>query len=200
MPCHTHRGFTALVLAAGIVTLAPAGARAQANAAPAPPAKSVVVAALLKDIGQVEEKLLGLADAIPEASYGWRPSEGVRSVGEVVMHVAADNYFIPTIAGVAAPAATGIKSGDYPSVQAYEGRKASKAEAVQAMRESFAHLRTAMQAVDDAALARSMDVFGMKMTGLDLWVLAATHLHEHLGQSIAYARSNKVTPPWSRGG
>jgi hypothetical protein len=57
-----------------------------------------------------------------------------------------------------------------------------------------------MQAVDDAALARSMEVFGTKMTGLDLWVLATTHLHEHLGQSIAYARANKVVPPWSRGG
>jgi hypothetical protein len=25
-----------------------------------------------------------------------------------------------------------------------------------------------------------------------------THLHEHLGQLIAYARSNNVEPPWSR--
>jgi hypothetical protein len=55
-----------------------------------------------------------------------------------------------------------------------------------------------MGAADDAALARKMSVFGSEMSGTDLWVLTATHLHEHLGQLIAYARSNNVVPPWSR--
>jgi uncharacterized damage-inducible protein DinB len=189
-----------LVLAAGMTALAPAAARAQANPNPETPAKSTVGGALLRDVAEVERKLLALAEAIPETGYGWRPSEGVRSVGEVIMHVAADNYFIPTAVGAAAPAATGIKAGDYKTVQAYEGRKMTKAEAVRELRESFAFLRNVMQGVDEAALAQNLDLFGMKMTGLDLWVMATTHLHEHLGQSIAYARANKVTPPWSRGG
>jgi hypothetical protein len=37
-----------------------------------------------------------------------------------------------------------------------------------------------------------------KVTNRSLWISTATHLHEHLGQLIAYARSNKITPPWSR--
>lgn len=186
-----------LLVAAGLAALTPAAAPAQAN--PAPPAgKSTVGTALLRDVVSVERKLLGLAEAIPETSWAWRPGDGVRSVGAVVLHVAADNYFIPTAVGVAAPAATGIKAGDYPSVQAYEGRNASKAEAIQQLRESFVHLENALKAVDDAALAQNLDLFGMKMTGLDLWVLTTTHLHEHLGQLIAYARSNGVVPPWSR--
>jgi hypothetical protein len=41
-------------------------------------------------------------------------------------------------------------------------------------------------------------VFGQKRTLQQLWVLTATHLHEHLGQAIAYARANNVVPPWSR--
>lgn len=177
-------------VAAFAVLSAPATAGAQAPA---------VTQALVGDLARVEEKLIGLAEAIPEDKYGWRPGEGVRTVGEVVMHVAADNYFLPQYADVAAPEATGIKSGDYPSVQAYEGRQATKAEAVQAMRESFAHLRKAMEGSDQAFLDKQLDVFGMKMSGLDLWVMTATHLHEHLGQMIAYARSNAVVPPWSRG-
>ena len=32
----------------------------------------------------------------------------------------------------------------------------------------------------------------------DVWIRAVVHLHEHLGQGIAYARSNEVVPPWSR--
>ena len=186
-----HRlGLMTLTALAAAVSI-PASSHAQAPA---------VVDALMRDIDMLEQKLIGLAEAIPEEQYGWRPGEGVRSVGEVMMHVAADNYFIPTIAGVTAPTATGIKAGDYQSVLAYEGRSATKAEAIAATRESFVHLRTAMQAVDDAALGASLNVFGTSMSGLDLWILATTHLHEHLGQMIAYARSNSVVPPWNQGG
>ncbi|MGI9628788.1 MAG: hypothetical protein ACR2QM_18275, partial [Longimicrobiales bacterium] len=33
------------------------------------------------------EKMIALAEAMPEEAYAWRPSEGVRSVSEVYMHV-----------------------------------------------------------------------------------------------------------------
>jgi uncharacterized damage-inducible protein DinB len=164
----------------------------------APASRPALMTTLLRDVQAVEEKMMGLADAIPESAYGWRPSEGVRSVGEVWMHVAADNYFLPTPLGIAAPEASGIKAGDYPSVQAFENRTATKAEAVQAMRESFVHLRQAMERTDDAALARQVSLFGMDMNGQDLWLMTVMHLHEHLGQAIAYARSNNIVPPWSR--
>lgn len=180
-----------VVIAASVSPAATIGAQAQ-EAGP-PPA----IAALLRDVAMVEQKLAGLVEAMPAEAYAWRPGEGVRSTGEVVMHIAADNYFLPTPAGVAAPASTGIKPDDYPSVQAYENRSATKAEALAAMRESFAHLRAAMEQADEAFLARELTIFGNSMTGLELWVLTTTHLHEHLGQLIAYARSNGVVPPWS---
>lgn len=180
----------------GAAVVVPADAHAQRAAADAQ--RPAAMSALLRDIAGVEEKLLSLAEAIPEDSYGWRPGDGVRSVGEVLIHVAADNWFLPAAVGVAAPEATGIKANDYPSVQAYEARSMSKAEALSAVRESFAHLRTAMEAADDAQLARTLNLFGSEMTGVDLWVVTTTHLHEHLGQLIAYARSNGVVPPWSQ--
>jgi uncharacterized damage-inducible protein DinB len=36
------------------------------------------------------------------------------------------------------------------------------------------------------------------MTKLDALMLIFKDQHEHLGQSIAYARSNGVVPPWSK--
>ncbi len=185
----------ALVAAAVVMPV-----QVQGQAATSTSTSPAVIEALLRDIATLEGKLVGLVDAIPEEKYDWRPGEGVRSVREVIMHVAADNYFLPTFAGMDAPAASGIKSGDYPSVQAYENRKVTKAVALQELRASFAHLKGAMEMADDAFLAQTLDVFGMKMSGLDLAVLTTTHLHEHLGQAIAYARSNGVVPPWSRGG
>lgn len=179
--------------------LIPSTLSAQAEQSARAGAQPEVVQALLRDIARAEQKLIGLAEAIPEESYGWRPAEGVRSTGEVLMHVVADNYFLPTVADVAAPAATGIKAGDYASVQAFEARAASKAEALQALRESFAHLRSAMERTDASFLGRQLSLFGSDMSGTELWIVTATHLHEHLGQMIAYARANNVVPPWSRG-
>lgn len=142
------------------------------------------------------DKLVGLAEAIPEEAYGWRPAEGVRSVGEVFKHVAADNYLIPAMAGVAAPAETGITM-DYATVQAYEARDAGKAEIVTALRASFDHLDAAV-AETRGDLSGTAMAFGSEFTMGGLWTMAVTHLHEHLGQMIAYARSNGVVPPWSR--
>jgi uncharacterized damage-inducible protein DinB len=189
-------GFVALTLCTAALT--PVAAHAQSRPASPDAARPAVMNALLRDVASVEEKLLGLAEAIPEAKHAWRPAEGVRSTSEVLVHVAADNWFLPTAAGVAAPEETGIRAGEYPTVQAYEARSMSKSEAVQVVRDSFAHLRAAMEAADDAFLSGTLNLFGSEMTGLDLWVLTTTHLHEHLGQLIAYARSNDVAPPWSR--
>jgi len=37
----------------------------------------------------------------------------------------------------------------------------------------------------------------MKTTKRGAFLLLLSHAHEHLGQAIAYARSNRVTPPWT---
>jgi uncharacterized damage-inducible protein DinB len=55
-----------------------------------------------------------------------------------------------------------------------------------------------VRATDEGELAASLQVFGRPMSQQQLWILAMSHLHEHLGQGIAYARINGVVPPWSR--
>lgn len=157
-----------------------------------------VMADLLKDVKEVETKLVSLAKAMPEASWSWRPGTGVRSVGEVFQHVAADNYLLPAMLGTAPPSATGIVATDYKTVQAYETRKIDRAAAIADLEASFAHLKKAMEAQQAATLGQEKSFFGQKSTVQQVWISTTTHLHEHLGQAIAYARSNKVTPPWSR--
>ena len=157
-----------------------------------------VVADLMSDVAEVEQKLVGLARAMSAESYAWRPAAGVRSVGEVFQHVAADNYLLPAFAGTAAPAASGIKPDDYATVQAYETRSADRAAVIADLEQSFAHLRAAMSATAGRSPADTVTLFGQKRTLQQLWVLTTTHLHEHLGQAIAYARANNVVPPWSR--
>lgn len=156
-----------------------------------------VMGDLLKDVADVEKKVLALANAIPESAYAWTPGPGVRSIGEVLKHVAADNYFMPVLLNKPAPKETGITK-EYKTTMAYEKRPLNRAALLAELETSFAFLRTSMSSTTDAELNAPIDVFGQKSTARGLWISTTTHLHEHLGQLIAYARSNKVTPPWSK--
>ena len=159
-----------------------------------------LVADLLTDIDQVRQKLTSLAQAIPADRWSWRPGQGVRSVGEVYLHVAADNYLLPTGLGTPAPGETGIKGDDYATVQAYEGKPLSKEAIIAEMERSFAHLRRAMEATSVGPMSGTVSMFGQSFSRQGFLILTTTHLHEHLGQLIAYARSLGVVPPWSQGG
>ncbi len=153
---------------------------------------------LVKDITEVQTKIVGLAKAMPAASYDWRPSKTVRSTGETLMHIAADNYLLPAMMGIAPPAETGINGKEYKTAVAFEKRTVTRDQIIAELEKSFAFLTTSMTSFPDAKLDAPLDVFGQKSTGRGMWITTATHLHEHLGQLIAYARSNNVTPPWSK--
>ncbi|HUF51234.1 MAG TPA: DinB family protein [Longimicrobiales bacterium] len=153
---------------------------------------------LMNATKQVETKVLGLANVMSAAQYDWRPAQGVRSVGEVLLHIAADNYFLPIALGVAAPAATKIVAGDYATVQAYENQQLGRDATIAEVRASFEHLQRAMAQIPESRMNETLTLFGTQFTVRSLLLLTTTHLHEHLGQMIAYARSNGVTPPWSR--
>ena len=156
-----------------------------------------VMGDLLKDVADVEKKVMDLAKAMPESAYAWRPGPGVRSTGEVFQHIAADNYFLPALLDMPAPKETGITK-EYKTAAAFEKRSMNKAAVIAELEKSFAFLRTSMTSTTDAQLNTAIDMFGQKSTARGVWITTVTHLHEHLGQLIAYARSNGVTPPWSK--
>jgi uncharacterized damage-inducible protein DinB len=153
---------------------------------------------LLKATSEVEDKVVGLGNAMTAAQYSWRPGEGVRSVGEVLLHIAADNYFLPAALGVAAPPATRITATDFQAVQAFEKQKLGKEATVAEVKASFEHLKKALGQVPESRMNETINMFGQQFTVRRVLVMTTTHLHEHLGQLIAYARTNGVTPPWSR--
>ena len=153
------------------------------------PAATTVPGMVLRQLGAAEEKLVALAEAIPAEKYGWRPGEGVRSTGEVFMHVASANYFLPTFWGAKVPAGVDPRN--------LEKEGADKAKTVAALKQSFEFVRQAIQAVPEADLSRQLQVFGHQATVAEVMLGVATHGHEHLGQAIAYARVNGIVPPWS---
>ena len=171
-----------IVLAASLS--AGSKAFAQHDAAPAG-----VKGEILMWISDAEDKLGQLADAIPESKYGWSPTKEVRTVRQVFMHVAAANFGIPGFIGIKAP--EGFDFG------AYEKSLTKKSDVMKAMKDSFTHMKAGLTAMSDADMDKPAELFGMKTTHRGAYMLLMSHAHEHLGQSIAYARSIGVTPPWT---
>ena len=143
----------------------------------------------LAQMKDVEDKLTSLAEAVPAEKFSWRPAEGVRSVGEVYMHVAAGNYFLMGFVGVKAPEGTGLTM---------EKEITEKKAVIAALKKAMDHVRNAVVAMKDADLDKPLKLFGQETTYRGTLLLLSNHMHEHLGQSIAYARMNGVVPPWSR--
>ena len=157
-------------------------------ATPAAPPKQGFRAEFFANLDEVEEKIVSLAEQTPVDRFGWRPAPGVRSMSEVYMHVAGGNYFLATYIGAKAPS----RNGDM------ETKVTAKADVIAELKKSFQHLRNAVSATSDADLEKPVKLFGNQTTYRGVEMTMLSHLHEHLGQAIAYARMNGVVPPWSR--
>lgn len=174
-------GFVSLVL---LGALSAAAARAQGAPAAAP---SGIRGDVIKSLDAAEKELVALAGATPQEKYSWRPGEGVRSTSEVFMHVARGNYTYAMFLGVPRPQE--ITSLDFDKVT-------EKAQVVDYLKKSFAQIRQAVTIAGD--LDKKVKGFGDREMSVSALILqSAIHAHEHLGQSIAYARVNHIVPPWT---
>lgn len=144
-------------------------------------------------LGQFEtsmDKFVALARAMPAERYTWSPGEGVMTVARVYGHVARYNYYYPASAmGVTAPAGVGLDSLE---------RMTSKTELIAVLEKSAGHVRTAVGQMSDEQLAKPTKLYGRTVPQWAVLFQLLAHMNEHLGQSIAYARSNGVVPPWSQ--
>lgn len=135
------------------------------------------------------DKLVQLANAIPADKYGWKPMDGVSSVGEVLQHVAGANYFIANMLGAKIPEGVNPKN---------LGDTTDKVGVIATYEASVKHVKKAINAISEEAAKEEIDMFGSPAPRARLMLVVADHGHEHLGQMIAYARSNEIVPPWSQ--
>lgn len=193
--------FAAALLAAGLAALQPAAAQPDAHHAMhdgdhAPAAAAATQggavnwrAMVLRQIAAAQEKLVALAEAMPADKFSWRPGEGVRSVGEVYMHVASSNFYLPTFWGAKMPAGVDARN--------LEKMGGDKAKTIAALKQSFEFVHQTIEALPEADYGKPIKVFGRDAVVAEIMLGLTTHGHEHLGQAIAYARMNSIVPPWS---
>ena len=152
-------------------------------------------AAFIGDLQTMRDKFVQLAEAFPQDKYEWRPMAGVRSVSEVLMLAAFEGYmFIPTSFG-------GQRANLGTQQEAAALRTLSdKAKVIDHIKKGFAHAQQQLETIDANTLVASRNLFGQVRTAPAIALFVYGDMHEHLGQAIAYARSNQIVPPWSKGG
>jgi uncharacterized damage-inducible protein DinB len=187
MTTKTATVLLALTFAGGVAAAAPGVPVAKAGA---------VQSDLLAIKADADKKILELEGAVPQNKFDWRPAPGVRSVAEAYLHVAFGNYNMIRIATGKAPPADagfGLDRGKW------DTQTTDKAKIKAILERSFAFAHDAIQAMPDADLDKTVDFFGHPMTARAVLFRLIGHDNEHLGQSVAYARANKIVPPWSKG-
>ena len=159
---------------------------AAAQTAPAAPAAATTVSAeLATELGEFERKAVRLAEAIPADKYGWRPGEGVRSIGDVINHIAMTNYTFPNIMGAKPPAGV-----DVPGI----GKQTDKEQMIATLKQSFDHARKVLSGFTAEELERVVRPnWSVRRTAMFM----VRHGSEHTGQLIAYARQVGIVPPWT---
>ncbi|MGC1300179.1 MAG: DinB family protein [Alloacidobacterium sp.] len=138
-----------------------------------------------KDAGTLSDKFAGLA-RVMSGKYDWKPGQGVRSVGDVFNLIVKENGML-----------AGVLSGT-PNTGAQPAPITDPEKLQEALKASYVNLQKAITGLSDNDLQAPVKLFGRDMTKQGALMLILEDQHEHLGQSIAYARSNGVVPPWSK--
>ena len=140
----------------------------------------------------VSDHVMQLAKAIPAEKYAYSPQQGVRSVAEVCAHIVSANYFFASRLGAQLPADV--------KMETIEKDLATKDMIEKELKRSYDLMIGAIKNTQDAALANKVEFpFPGEFTGMSAILISLAHSNEHLGQLIAYARMNQITPPWSEG-
>jgi uncharacterized damage-inducible protein DinB len=138
-----------------------------------------------EDAGTLSDKFTALA-RVMSGKYDWKPGQGVRSVGDVFNLIVKEN-------GMLAAALSGT-----PNAGAKAAPITDPGKLQEALKASYVNLQKAITGLSDNDLQTPVKLFGEDMTKQGAVMLILEDQHEHLGQSIAYARSNGVVPPWSK--
>lgn len=147
-------------------------------------------AELLNHFNMSIRKVIALAEAMPAERYTWSPGKDVMPVGQVYAHIARYNFYYPSTAlGAKLPA--GIRLDTLESLR-------DKDAIVRLLRQSADFARKAITTLPDAQVDAATRLYGRTIPGWAVMLQLVAHMNEHLGQSIAYARSNQVVPPWSQ--
>ena len=153
----------------------------------------LAAADLIAPWNEMEKKVVSLADALPPEKYNWRPLPDMRSVSEMLIHIANGNELL---LGISTGALTGAAVNKQIAANAaLEKVPATKAAIRTRLLNSFAAVRKELEAARAGNLAQERLFFGATSSQRGVLTRLETHVAEHLGQAITYARLCGIRVP-----
>ena len=144
---------------------------------------------LIKDWERQKNALMGIADAMPEDTFGYKSTPAQRSYGEQVMHVATVNADLLKLIG-----------GDSAAPSFTAESATTKAEMLEALAESYDFGIALLNEQTDASIDETIEAafLGPSTRARLFWFLLG-HSMDIYGQMAVYLRLNDIVPPASRG-
>src|SRR5436190_20931888 len=133
----------------------------------------------MQEFDLATRQIMALAEATPEEKFSWRPGPGVRSVSEVYMHIALGNFGLLRVAGATLKTDISMLSNES------EKNINKKAEVTSWLEKAAVEVRLQYSSMDRA---KRVKFLGKDTTVDNVFLRILVHNHEHMGQSIAYAR------------
>ena len=133
----------------------------------------------------VSNNVLAAAEKMPEENYSFKPTPDVRSFGQIVGHtVDAQSLYCSAAAG------------EKPPMVDVEKTKTSKADLVQALKDTVAYCGKIYAGMTDDQAAALVKL-GREWPKLTLLTMNTAHLDEHYGNMVTYMRLKGLVPPSS---
>lgn len=136
--------------------------------------------------GGVRQILVRAAEKMPEADYGFKPADSVRTFGQIVGHLADAQYaFCSAVLGEKNPA---------PKI---EKTRTTKADLIAALGDAVAYCDKAHASITDKSGAETVKFMGGEMPKFGVLTINSVHSIEHYGNLVVYLRMNGIVPPTS---
>ncbi len=129
--------------------------------------------------------LLRSAEKMPEEDYAFKPTDAVRTFGQIIQHAANSQYvFCSKVLG------------DSPAPK-IDQTKTSKADLIAALKDACAYCDKAYDSLTDASAADMVKLFGNDTPRLGVLTVNTVHSVEHYGNLVTYLRLKNIVPPTS---
>ena len=134
-----------------------------------------------------KNNVLKSAEEMPETDYSFKPTDGVRTFGQLVGHVADGQYeFCSSVVG------------DKTEAPKVEKTKTTKADLIAGLKTAFAYCDKAYDTLTDAQAAGTVKFFNRDMAKLTVLSFNTAHTDEHYGNMVTYLRMKGLVPPSSK--
>ena len=143
--------------------------------------------AVLKEIQDIEERTVAIAEDFPDDLYNtYRPkgNEDVRTAAEILLHIAEQNSAYASLMRTKEQQDALVAAGKVPHAKDIL-TFVSKQDSVTKVKRSFAAVKDAIQSNPDPK-------------ELEWWLYVIAHGNGHFGNLVTYYRDNGLVPPSSR--